>query len=497
LRALLDGLLDALQTLHDAGVLHGDVTPNHILLLPDDRPLLMDSSAERRAIVGNEARALMSLLAPAFAPMEQTVPELDKPQGPWTDLYALAGVIKYCISGELPPPFSLYRLPSRETMSALLQRLRPQFPELHFSSSFVRTIDTALASRPQDRLQSVAEFRAMLNDHPPSQIDVLALPEAADVPVSHARREPTLEPPIAPASPVAAPASPPGEFNASRSQPLPRGHTSAADIPQVFGPRSRSRRRRGRWAWATAALVVVAAGAGAWLMLDHQRVMTMAQAALARAARQDGLMANVPVVPRPPSLPASQAEQSLLPAAPQDAAAPVGAVQPGVATNLQTEPPPVISSAGTESALPAAANSSTAALAPAGDALSISPTQAQAASSQPMNAVPAAASAAPAAELSDPRAAPRRDDPAESTSVDTSGVRSEGTPQPETLPHAPARNAAAAQPALLPRQVSGPREACGDRTQFALYRCMKTQCEQERWIQHPACKRLRERDDVD
>lgn len=512
LRALLDGLLDALQILHDAGVMHGDVTPNHILLLPDDRPLLMDSSAERRAIVGDEARALMSLLTPAFAPMEQTVPELDKPQGPWSDLYALAGVIKYCISGELPPPFSLYRLPPRESMSALLHRLRARFPGLHFSPSFVRTIDTALAPRPQDRLQSVAEFRAMLDDHPPSQVDVAGpLSESPQEPVASTRPEPTLPPAAAPvrqasspepkvpptakATPAAGPAfSRAGASDAPGLPATPAEPTVFADTPPIFGPRARARRRRGRWAWAAAGLVVVAAGAGAWLAFDQQRMMTMAQTALARAARQDGLMANVPVVPRPPPQQrAAEAEQRASPG-PVAAAALPAAVPPGASAAPGIEPAPAISSAGTESALPATANPPAAASAPAGEALAASAAPGPAA--PPMNAAPVVTTV-PLPQPAEPPAAPPRDAGAVSH-ADPSGARSE-TPR-QVVSHAPARHVVAAQTAVAPRRtppVSGPREACGDRTQFALYRCMKAQCEQERWVQHPACKRLRVRDDVD
>ena len=41
-----------------------------------------------------------------------------------------------------------------------------------------------------------------------------------------------------------------------------------------------------------------------------------------------------------------------------------------------------------------------------------------------------------------------------------------------------------------------PREACGLRTDFALYYCMQTQCKQGRYSAHPQCRDLRERDVV-
>jgi non-specific serine/threonine protein kinase len=75
---------------------------------------------------------------------------------------------------------------------------------------------------------------------------------------------------------------------------------------------------------------------------------------------------------------------------------------------------------------------------------------------------------------------------------------------------ASAERAAIAQPpAALPpsptpsaeQQVSrapaSPRDACGQRTQFSLYRCMKMQCAQHRWTSHAQCKRLRITDSVD
>ena len=47
------------------------------------------------------------------------------------------------------------------------------------------------------------------------------------------------------------------------------------------------------------------------------------------------------------------------------------------------------------------------------------------------------------------------------------------------------------------RAPASPREVCGARTQFSLYRCMKTQCSQHRWTSHAQCKRLRATDSVD
>jgi hypothetical protein len=48
-----------------------------------------------------------------------------------------------------------------------------------------------------------------------------------------------------------------------------------------------------------------------------------------------------------------------------------------------------------------------------------------------------------------------------------------------------------------PRPSDSPRAECGARTEFALYRCMQTECQQARWSKHAQCVRLRETDTVE
>ncbi len=103
LRALLDALLGALQAFHLAGGVHGRVAPSNILLLADNAPLLLGPGAAGRAIAGDPIDALKTSEEPCFAPIEQLV-EADTPLPPSVDLYALAGVARYWMSGELPAP---------------------------------------------------------------------------------------------------------------------------------------------------------------------------------------------------------------------------------------------------------------------------------------------------------------------------------------------------------------------------------------------------------
>jgi serine/threonine protein kinase len=64
-----------------------------------------------------------------------------------------------------------------------------------------------------------------------------------------------------------------------------------------------------------------------------------------------------------------------------------------------------------------------------------------------------------------------------------------------TKPAPPVRAKPAAPPS--PPAPASPRDACAGRTQFSLYRCMQTQCEQRGWTNHPQCERLRATDSVE
>lgn len=71
-------------------------------------------------------------------------------------------------------------------------------------------------------------------------------------------------------------------------------------------------------------------------------------------------------------------------------------------------------------------------------------------------------------------------------------------PRPLAAPAPPPKLAQAAPPRTAQAQSAGsPRAVCGDRTQFALYRCLQSLCTLTKWYAHPQCVKLRETDQVD
>jgi hypothetical protein len=67
LRNWFEGLLGALAELHERGMVHAAVSPGKILLLPDGRPLLLDSDAVYAAIPSDRTRGMIAALEPGIA----------------------------------------------------------------------------------------------------------------------------------------------------------------------------------------------------------------------------------------------------------------------------------------------------------------------------------------------------------------------------------------------------------------------------------------------
>ena len=214
LRALLEPLLEALQLLHGASVHHLNLTPEHILLLPDGKPVLFDLGMRAD---GGRLGADKSLLNPAYAPIEQYAETEQLRVGPWTDLYSLAAVVYFCVSGRAPLPATARAVGDAQvSLSDLVGRLGQQYVGPRYGRSFLEAFDWALAVRPQDRPQRVAQLRQVLSG-----------------PASAAAAAPAEEP----ARPAWADA--PAREMAPEFQPTAQQEPSFADVPQWFAPPQR------------------------------------------------------------------------------------------------------------------------------------------------------------------------------------------------------------------------------------------------------------------
>jgi serine/threonine protein kinase len=115
LRSTFAQLLNGLREVHARKILHLDIKPANIYLREDATPVLIDFGAARSAIAGS-TRSLTAVLTPGYAPLEQYSGE--GKQGPWTDLYAFAGVLYRAVTNQAPPD-AVSRLKSDKVASEL------------------------------------------------------------------------------------------------------------------------------------------------------------------------------------------------------------------------------------------------------------------------------------------------------------------------------------------------------------------------------------------
>jgi len=162
-------MLEALKVLHTENLIHRDIAPDNILLVRGGTPILIDFGASRYSM-GQESRNLTSILKPGYAPFEQ-YQESGKKQGPWTDLYALAGTMYHCMTGHIP-------LKATDRAAAILEDSPdPLVPvsvvaKGKYGQNVLSAVDKALSMKTTDRPQSVIEFQDLLESEDPPPIPI-------------------------------------------------------------------------------------------------------------------------------------------------------------------------------------------------------------------------------------------------------------------------------------------------------------------------------------
>ncbi|MEN8259805.1 MAG: serine/threonine-protein kinase [Pseudomonadota bacterium] len=156
--SILFPLLDGLAQVHAASVLHRDIKPSNILIRPDGSPVLIDFGAARRDF-GDPTGSIMAVYSPMYAPLEQVTPVGD--QGPWTDIYSLGATLYHAVTGKAPA-FALARGQGAGHVAAV------EAASKEYSETFLKAIDAAIELAPNDRPQSIAEFRRLLGSAAPS-----------------------------------------------------------------------------------------------------------------------------------------------------------------------------------------------------------------------------------------------------------------------------------------------------------------------------------------
>ena len=162
IKNILNQLLDAIEQMHEVGILHRDISPDNILIeKKSGTPVLIDFGAAR-ADAHRHTRALSAfqVVKDGYSPHEFYVD--GSTQTPCSDLYSLGATFYHLLSGNVPA-YSQTRL-----MEIAVRRPDPCEPLAGriagFDETFLQAIDEAMNIHPEDRLQSAARWRSMISD---------------------------------------------------------------------------------------------------------------------------------------------------------------------------------------------------------------------------------------------------------------------------------------------------------------------------------------------
>jgi len=166
LRSIMMPLLDGLKVVHEAGFIHRDIKPDNIYLRENGTPVLLDFGSARQAI-GVATRTLTALVTPGYAPFEQydTSKAGEKKQGPWTDIYSMGATLYRAITGKGPPD-AMARVNGVMSGTDILKPASEAGSE-EYSAAFLSAIDWALEFLPENRPQSIEEWRGVLAGREP------------------------------------------------------------------------------------------------------------------------------------------------------------------------------------------------------------------------------------------------------------------------------------------------------------------------------------------
>ncbi|MBR6090152.1 MAG: serine/threonine protein kinase, partial [Anaerolineaceae bacterium] len=152
---LLDPVLDALQKVHEMGIVHRDIAPDNIVINSNGEPVLLDFGASKLEHMQNsdddhQASSSLIVQKKGYSPVEQLSGESDLR----SDIYALGATYYTLLAG---------RVPQESIKRAMRDDVRP-LSEYGISPAVSNAVTKAMAVNIDDRWNSVAEFRRALSD---------------------------------------------------------------------------------------------------------------------------------------------------------------------------------------------------------------------------------------------------------------------------------------------------------------------------------------------
>ncbi len=160
---IIESILDAVEVVHKAGMLHRDIKPDNLIIGNDGRVVLIDFGSAR-AYSDEKTIAQTAMVSPGYAPLEQYNPTDRK--GTFTDIYSIGATFYFMLTGEKP----------LNVTNRYSERLKaPHEINPNVSMQVSSAVMLAMEMKAEDRFQNVGDFRMALKQIGGGQKTIIAL----------------------------------------------------------------------------------------------------------------------------------------------------------------------------------------------------------------------------------------------------------------------------------------------------------------------------------
>jgi serine/threonine protein kinase len=184
-RRMMEPILGALAYVHEKLTLHRDISPDNIMIDNFGKAILVDFGAAKLDLRRSPSASSIVAFREEYAPLEQQVPSDERPEGYYTDIFAMAGTMYRLLNGK-PPARAIERQ---------LAGKDPYIPialasKIKCSPAIYEGIDRGLSMAVKDRPATVEHFAHMLGwgteapppPPPPEPAPLLEAPEPPTLP---------------------------------------------------------------------------------------------------------------------------------------------------------------------------------------------------------------------------------------------------------------------------------------------------------------------------
>lgn len=152
-------VISAMEQVHQVGIIHRDLSPDNLMLLPDGSVKILDLGAAKD-LSANNGLSSMQVAKNGFSPIEQYTQRGGT--GSWSDVYSLAATMYISITGVLP--LSAVDRVTDDTLAWDLPGL------LALPKAVRHALQKAMTVLPADRTRSMGEFLSQLRQSTPAPV---------------------------------------------------------------------------------------------------------------------------------------------------------------------------------------------------------------------------------------------------------------------------------------------------------------------------------------